>query len=53
MKTIDAYMETVDGGMIKWGKKVELLKVLSGERRSGQRHRACQHCAEERSTAMD
>lgn len=26
----EAYMETVSGGLIKWGKKVELLKVLSG-----------------------
>ena len=29
-ETVDAYMETAEGGMIKWGKKVELLKVLSG-----------------------
>ena len=28
-KTVDAYMETMTGGLIKWGKKVELLKVLS------------------------
>lgn len=28
-KAVDAYMETVTGGLIKWGKKVELLKVLS------------------------
>ena len=28
-KTVNAYMETMAGGLIKWGKKVELLKVLS------------------------
>ena len=26
---VDAYMETMTGGLIRWGKKVELLKVLS------------------------
>lgn len=30
VKGVDAYLETVEGGLIKWGKKVELLKVLSG-----------------------
>ena len=30
MNSIDAYIETIDGGMIKWGKNVELLKMLSG-----------------------
>ena len=30
LKSTEAYMETVEGGLIKWGKKVELLKVLSG-----------------------
>ena len=29
-KDVEAYLETVGGGLIKWGKKVELLKVLSG-----------------------
>ncbi|MCJ1287919.1 hypothetical protein MMC26_007271 [Xylographa opegraphella] len=28
--SIEAYMETKEGGLIKWGKKVPLLKVLSG-----------------------
>ena len=27
---IDAYIETGEGGLLKWGKKVPLLKVLSG-----------------------
>lgn len=27
---VEAYMETREGGLIKWGKKVPLLKVLSG-----------------------
>ena len=27
---VEAYMETAEGGLVKWGKKVELLKVLSG-----------------------
>ncbi|MCJ1257042.1 hypothetical protein MMC24_004867 [Lignoscripta atroalba] len=27
---VEAYMETVTGGLIKWGKKVPLLKVLGG-----------------------
>ena len=31
-KTSEAYLETVEGGLIKWGKKVELLKVLSGSK---------------------
>ena len=30
VKGVEAYIETVEGGLIKWGKKVELLKVLSG-----------------------
>ena len=30
VKRVEAYLETVEGGLIKWGKKVELLKVLSG-----------------------
>ena len=30
VKGVDAYLETAEGGLIKWGKKVELLKVLSG-----------------------
>lgn len=30
VKRVDAYIETAKGGLIKWGKKVELLKVLSG-----------------------
>ena len=28
----EAYMETYEGGLIKWGKKVPLLKVLSGSK---------------------
>ncbi|MCJ1380917.1 hypothetical protein MMC17_004026 [Xylographa soralifera] len=27
---VEAYMETKEGGLLKWGKKVPLLKVLSG-----------------------
>ena len=27
---VEGYVETTSGGMIKWGKKVELLKMLSG-----------------------
>jgi hypothetical protein len=30
LKDVEAYMETREGGLIKWGKKVPLLKVLSG-----------------------
>ena len=30
VKGVEAYLETVEGGLIKWGKKVELLEVLSG-----------------------
>ena len=30
VKGVEGYLETVEGGLIKWGKKVELLKVLSG-----------------------
>ena len=29
-QTVEAYMETAEGGLVKWGKNVELLKVLSG-----------------------
>ena len=29
-KEVEAYLETAEGGLIKWGKRVELLKVLSG-----------------------
>ncbi|MCJ1388881.1 hypothetical protein MMC18_001732 [Xylographa bjoerkii] len=28
--SVEAYMETKEGGLLKWGKKVPLLKVLSG-----------------------
>ena len=31
-KEIEAYLETVGGGLVKWGKKVELLKVLSASK---------------------
>lgn len=30
VKETEAYMETREGGLVKWGKKVPLLKVLSG-----------------------
>ena len=30
LSSIEAYMETKDGGLVKWGKRVPLLKVLSG-----------------------
>ncbi|MCJ1446423.1 MAG: hypothetical protein MMC23_006928 [Stictis urceolatum] len=30
MKSIEAYLETKEGGLVKWGKNVELLRVLSG-----------------------
>ena len=29
-KEVEAYMETAEGGLIKWGKRVPLLKVVSG-----------------------
>lgn len=29
-KSVEAYLETSEGGLVKWGKKVELLRVLSG-----------------------
>ena len=32
VKEVDAYLSTAEGGLIKWGKRVELLKVLSGGR---------------------
>ena len=32
LEGVEAYMETFEGGLIKWGKKVPLLKVLSGSK---------------------
>ena len=29
-KSVEAYLETAEGGLVKWGKNVELLRVLSG-----------------------
>jgi hypothetical protein len=29
-KAVEAYLETREGGLLKWGKKVPLLQVLSG-----------------------
>ena len=29
-KTVEAYMDTIEGGLVKWGKKVELGKLLAG-----------------------
>ena len=30
VENVDAYLQTKEGGLIKWGKNVPLLKVLSG-----------------------
>ena len=32
LESIDAYIETGEGALLKWGKKVPLLKVLSGSK---------------------